>query len=37
MLSEYLIDYNSLDIKETIASGLWMCIVMQVHEYDTNR
>lgn len=24
-LSPYLIDYNSLDIKETIASGLWMC------------
>ena len=24
-LAEYLIDYDSLDIKETIAEGLWKC------------
>ena len=24
LLTEYLIDYDSLDIKDTVASGLWM-------------
>ena len=24
-LDEYLIDYDSLDIKDTIAQGLWIC------------
>ena len=29
-LAAYLIDYDSLDIKETIASGLWMSYYLNI-------